>query len=67
MNESQDDPELMPLLRELGHPEDDARRIAARLRRYEKETHIDSIMDSMAQPGFDLDALIREALDEASD
>ena len=62
MTDNQDDPELKRLLLEQGYNEDEVRRIVARLRLYEKEAQIDSIMDSIGQPGFDLDALIREAL-----
>ena len=67
MNQKQDDSELTQLLKDQGYNDDEVRRIVARLRRYEKETRIDSIMDSIGQPGFDLDALIQEALTESGD
>lgn len=56
--------ELTRMLREMGHDDIEVQKITARLRRYEKEMQLDSIMDSIGKDGFDLDALIREALEE---
>jgi hypothetical protein len=56
--------EVTELLQELGHSDFEIQKIMARLRRYEKEMQLDSIMDSIGQDGFDLDALIQEAIQE---
>ena len=67
MNQNKDDSELKQLLKDMSYNDDEVHRIVGRLRRYEKEMRIDSIMDSIGQPGFDLDALIQEALAESND
>jgi hypothetical protein len=54
--------EVTELLKEMGHSDFEIQKIMARLRRYEKEMQLDSIMDSIGQDGFDLDALIQEAI-----
>jgi hypothetical protein len=56
--------EVTELLQEMGHTDFEIQKIMARLRRYEKEMQLDSIMDSIGQDGFDLDALIKEAMEE---
>ena len=62
MNDEYD--EVTELLQEMGHNDFEIEKITARLRRYEKQMQLDSIMDSIGQDGFDLDALIREAIQE---
>ncbi len=56
--------EVTELLKEMGHSDFEIQKIMARLRRFEKEMQLDSIMDSIGQDGFDLDALIQEAIQE---
>ena len=54
---------MKDLLREMGHSDEEIAKILVKLQEYEKETQLDSIMDSIGHGGFDLAALIDEALD----
>jgi hypothetical protein len=58
--------ELTEYLRSDGHTDAEIETILARVRKYERETQLDSIMDSIGNGTFDLDALIKEALGERS-
>ena len=56
--------ELRELLQEQGHSVEEIERILVRVRRYERETQLDSIMDSIGSGQLSLDGLIKEALEE---
>jgi hypothetical protein len=57
--------ELIEYLRGLGQSEDDITKILTRVRQYETETQRDSIMDSIGNGTFDIEAFIKEALGES--
>ena len=56
--------QLTKLLRNKGHSEVEIARILDRVRRYDKEMEVDSVMDSIAAGRMDLMAIIDEALKE---
>jgi hypothetical protein len=56
--------ELIEYLRGLGQTEDDITKILTRVRQYETETQRDSIMDSIGNGTFDIEAFIKSALGE---
>ncbi len=64
MAESDWETELTELLGGKGHSSNEIQRIIARVRQYEVETQIDSVMDSIDAGRFDLAAIIAEALRE---
>ncbi len=55
--------ELIAWLKEEGYSEDQVHRILAEVRKHDRLTMTDSLMDSIADGTFDLDGLISEALD----
>ena len=55
-------PQLTELLRSKGHSETEIARILDRVRQYDKEMEVDSVMDSIAAGRMDLTAIIKEAL-----
>ena len=63
---SQDDDyiQLADFLRERGHTEDESGKIIQRVKQYEEETQLDSVMDSIGAGHLDLVSLINEALKE---
>ena len=63
---SQDDDyiQLADFLRERGHSEDEIGKIIQRVKQYEEETQLDSVMDSIGAGHLDLVSLINEALKE---
>jgi hypothetical protein len=56
--------ELVEYLRSEGHTGLEIEKILARVREYERETQLDSIMDSIGSGSLDLAGLIKEALGE---
>ncbi|MGE0760490.1 MAG: hypothetical protein AB7F89_13435 [Pirellulaceae bacterium] len=54
--------ELSGLLAEKGHTPEEVQKIMARIRQYESQVQLDSIMDSIDGGRFDLAAIISEAL-----
>ena len=56
--------QLTELLRKKGHSEVEIARILDRVRQYDKEMEVDSVMDSIAAGRMDLMAIIEEALKE---
>lgn len=53
---------LIQLLRKKGHSEMEIAKILNRVRQYDKEMEVDSVMDSIAAGRMDLTAIIDEAL-----
>jgi hypothetical protein len=64
MAESHEYPELTEYLRGAGHTGAQIEKILARVRQYDAEMQLDSIMDSIGNGTLDLAALIKEALGE---
>ena len=61
-----DDPwydQLVAFLRSRGYIDAEIEKIIARVKQYDLQTRHDSIMDSIDSGEFDLDAIIKEALD----
>ncbi|MDA0591294.1 MAG: hypothetical protein O2820_24565 [Planctomycetota bacterium] len=56
--------QLADFLRERGHTETETVKIIERVQKYEEETKLDSIMDSIGSGHLDLASLIKEALKE---
>ena len=56
--------ELTKFFEERGHTAEEVVKIMGKVRLYDKETVHDSIMDSIAEGRFSLDAFVREALEE---
>lgn len=54
--------QLIKLLRGKGHSEVEIARILDRVRQYDKEMEVDSVMDSIAAGRMDLMTIIDEAL-----
>ena len=57
--------EVIEWLKERGHAQPEIERILERIRRYERETQTDSLMESYGKGGMTLSAIIAEALGEA--
>lgn len=57
-------PLLIELLRKKGHSEAEIATILDRVRQYDKEMEVDSVMDSIAAGRMDLSTIIDEALKE---
>lgn len=55
--------ELAEMLAEKGHTPAEIEKIMARVRIYESELQLDSVMDSIGNGRFDLAAIIAEALE----
>ena len=55
---------LIQLLRKKGHSEMEIAKILNRVRQYDKEMEVDSVMDSIAAGRMDLMTIIDEALKE---
>ena len=64
MDESDWEEELADLLGDKGHNATEIQKIIARVRQYEIEMQVDSVMDSIDAGRFDLAAIIAEALRE---
>jgi hypothetical protein len=56
--------ELVEYLRAEGHSQSDIDKILHRVAQYERETQLDSLMDSIGNGSLDLAGLIKEALGE---
>lgn len=64
MSQDHDYIQLADFLRERGHTEQETAKIITRVKQYEKETQLDSVMDSIGAGHLDLVSLINEALKE---
>lgn len=53
---------LTDVLQEMGHSDEEIRKILLRVAEYDRDTAHDSIMDSIGSGEIDLAALIKEAL-----
>ena len=62
MAESDWEAELAEMLAEKGHSSTEVQKIVDRVRQYEVEMQVDSVMDSIDAGRFDLAAIIKEAL-----
>ena len=49
-------------LQQKGHSPEEIQKILERLRQYDREMNVDSVMDSIAHGSFNLQAIIDEAL-----
>ena len=56
--------ELIELLKKRVHSPEEIEKIVQRVRRYDEETQFDSVMDSIGAGRLNLDALIKQALDD---
>jgi hypothetical protein len=56
--------EIVDWLKDRGHSDHEIDKILDRVRQYEKETQVDSLMDSYASGGLTLAEIIEEALRE---
>ena len=64
MTSSEDQAALIKLLKERGHTDEEVKLILARVRQYDERTLHDSVMDSIGAGRMNLDALIKEALED---
>lgn len=64
MPQDDDYVQLADFLRERGHTEEETLKIIGRVKQYEEETNLDSIMDSIGSGHLDLVSLIKDALKE---
>ncbi len=64
MSQANDYIQLADFLRERGHTEQETAKIIQRVKEYEEETQLDSVMDSIGAGHLDLVSLINEALKE---
>ena len=64
MDQDEDYTELTEFLKNRGHSPKEIEKIIVRVRRYERETQLDSIMDSIGKGTLNLEGLIKEALGE---
>jgi hypothetical protein len=64
MSQEDDYVQLADFLRERGHTEQETVKIIERVRLYEEETKLDSVMDSIGTGHLDLVSLIKDALKE---
>lgn len=55
---------LIDWLKQKGHSADEIDKILAKVKQYDRETNVDSVMDSIAGGSFDLQSIIDEALGE---
>ena len=62
MNDKDWQEELAEFLAERGHNTSEVERIMDRVRQYEAEVQLDSVMDSIAGGSFDIGSIIAEAL-----
>ena len=53
---------LIEWLTQRGHTPDDIEKILKRLRQYDREMNVDSVMDSIGKGSFDLQSIIDEVL-----
>jgi hypothetical protein len=64
MDPSEDYAALIKLLKERGHTDEEIKLILAKVRQYDQRTLHDSVMDSIGAGRMNLDALIKEALED---
>jgi hypothetical protein len=55
---------LIDWLKQKGHSAEEIDKILAKVIQYDRETNVDSVMDSIAGGSFDLQSIIDEALGE---
>jgi hypothetical protein len=65
MSDQAPEPALVDWLKQKGHSEEEIEKILARLKKYDRETNVDSVMDSIAHGSFDLQSIIDEALGDS--
>ena len=56
---------LIDWLKQKGHSAEEIDKILAKVKQYDRETNVDSVMDSIAGGSFDLQSIIDEALGES--
>jgi hypothetical protein len=59
-----DNAQLVEYLKQRGHSDEEVAKILARIAEYDKDTVRQSVFDSIDQGQFDLDAIIKEALEK---
>lgn len=64
MEPKDDNAPVVAWLKERGHTTEEISKIMERVKRYEQETQLDSIMDSIGSGRLNMEGLIKEALDE---
>lgn len=64
MDPSEDYAALIKLLKERAHTDEEIKLILAKVRQYDQRTLHDSVMDSIGAGRMNLDALIKEALED---
>jgi hypothetical protein len=57
--------ELVDFLESKGYTEDEVAKILDQVKQYDLQTQHDSVMDSLDGGGFDLDAIIQDALKDS--
>ncbi len=62
--QSSEYPHLTKLLRDKGHSDEEIAKILEKVRNYDQQMQVDSVMDSIAAGTLDLAAIIDEALKE---
>lgn len=55
--------QLTELLKTKGHSDEEIAQVLERVRKYDKEMEVDSVMDSIAAGRMDLSSIIKEALE----
>jgi hypothetical protein len=62
MAESSSHEAVVEWLKRKGHSQEEIEKILKRLRQYDRETNVDSVMDSIAAGTFNLQQIVDEAL-----
>ena len=62
MAESSSHQAVIEWLKRKGHTQEEIEKIMKRLRQYDRETNVDSVMDSIAAGTFNLQQIVDEAL-----
>ena len=62
MAESSSHQAVVEWLQRKGHSQEEIEKIMKRLRQYDRETNVDSVMDSIAAGTFNLQKIVDEAL-----
>jgi len=62
MAESSSHDAVVEWLRRKGHSQEEIDKIIKKLRQYDRETNVDSVMDSIAAGTFNLQQIVDEAL-----
>ena len=64
MEKEDDYVDVTEWLRQRGHTTEEIFKILEKVRQYEAETQLDSVMDSIGKGQIDMDQLIKDALEE---